>query len=358
MELQLQELSGELGEGSGVSRVSLAHSQCSSDAETKNEGAPCYLSGGLNHSSLFDPLRPSNNPFLACTTRQLDPFVSLASLGASATLAHIHTLILQVFSRRSPKGKLSLEVRDELLCRLNLCLHVDLCPSGSSHGRCCFKSQVAPVISSIHPFSARLCALTSLTLRSGRGGFASDRWDSGWRSGQFFRRGLRSLRFAICDIGVGNSSSEGLLSVEVTVLTHRHQVGNVVRRSEMDGQVATDPEGQQGLHIGSPLTSQSHSVTTTPAVGVADVVRRSDLKLARLMRTPTQSISRRSSSSVAPGKATLYMVVRETALVSYRRRMKACAFAPVWISGMYDSVPTVGTLILPTTISLPSRTMV
>jgi len=38
---------------------------------------------------------------------------------------------------------------------------------------------------------------------------------------------------------------------------------------------------------------------------------------------PTQSISRFSSSSVAPGKATLYIVVRDTALVSYRRRIKA-----------------------------------
>jgi len=48
--------------------------------------------------------------------------------------------------------------------------------------------------------------------------------------------------------------------------------------------------------------------------------------------SPTQSISRVSSSSVAPGNATLNIVVSEMASVSYRRRMKAWVCVPGCLS--------------------------
>lgn len=74
-----------------------------------------------------------------------------------------------------------------------------------------------------------------------------------------------------------------------------------------------------------PLASEPDRVKATTAVGSGRVVRRADLSRQRVFNSTTEpraraplthSISRFSSSSDAPGKATLNMVVRETASVS------------------------------------------
>lgn len=73
----------------------------------------------------------------------------------------------------------------------------------------------------------------------------------------------------------------------------------------------------------NPLASKSYDLTVATPIGTACIERRFNLltsqqhticSISTIRRT--QSISRFSSSSVALGKATLYMVVREMALVS------------------------------------------
>lgn len=68
-------------------------------------------------------------------------------------------------------------------------------------------------------------------------------------------------------------------------------------------------------------------------VSYEDLICGERCQMAGACNLHTQSISLRSSSSVAEGNATLYMVVKDIASVSYRRSTKACELLPVWVDG-------------------------